>query len=127
MNASIERKGYAAGETIAVHISVDNGINVPVVPRVSLHQVQILMSAMRHKSLDKAISGKGPIVGKEILANDKTEQIVNVKIPEEMLLSVKNLFFTIKYMIRVTLDIPDSFGLQIFLPFIVTKQNVIGL
>jgi hypothetical protein len=49
MHATIGRKGFAPGESITVHVSVDNKSGAKLVPRISLHQVQIYMCGARHK------------------------------------------------------------------------------
>ena len=139
MHASIDRKGYSPGETITVHVAVNNGTtNASVTPRVSLHRVAIFMGDTRHKSSDSAIAGSATSAssahgqpdkptGDPIGPKSKQEQTLQLVIPESASLSVKSPLITVKYLVRVTLDIPDSFGLQIFLPVVLTTQGVIGL
>src|SRR5699024_6322320 len=73
MHASIGRKGFAPGETITVHVSVDNKTNTKVTPRISLHQVQIYMCGSRHKTIETIMS-EDPVVGEEIESHTQVEE-----------------------------------------------------
>ena len=126
MHASLDRKGFARGETIRVHVSVDNASKAAVTPKVSLRQVQIFMSDKRHKTVNNVVSGKDPIQGKEVAANSKLDQTIGVPIGECETLSTKSSLITVKYFVDVTLDIPQSFDLHIELPVVLTKHIDIG-
>ena len=128
MNASIDRKGFARGELVSVSVTVDNQTNATVIPRLSLHQIQIFMCNNRHKTVDTIISGIDPISGQAIGPSSKMDQLIDVEIPElDEALSIKSSLITVKYFVNVVLDIPQAFNLQLDLPIVLTKQAVIGL
>src|SRR5699024_8598323 len=112
---SICRKGFAPGQTISVHVAVDNKTSAKVTPRILLHQVQIFMCDSRHKTIETTMPDE-PIVGKEIEPHSYTEEMIDVKIPSDESLTIKSTVITVKYYVHVTLDIPHSFDLHINLP-----------
>ena len=136
MHASIGRKGFAPGETITVHISVDNRLthtSTSVTPRIHLYQVQIFMSEIRHKTIEKELNIE-PIIGKAIAPSENNnkhvkdadnEQLLDVMIPLNESLTIKSELITVKYFVRVTLDIPNSFDLHISLPIVVTSDKIL--
>src|SRR5699024_4752950 len=124
MHASIGRKGFAPGETITVHVAVDNKTTAKVTPRISLHQVQIYMCGSRHKTIDTTMSEE-PIVSKEIEPHTSVEELLKWKINSKDPLSIKSSIITVKYYVHVTLAIPHSFDLHINLPVVVTSRKVI--
>ena len=103
MHASLGRKGFAPGEIITVHVAVDNKTGTKVIPRVSLHQVQIFMCGARHKTIETTMSEE-PIVGKEVQAHTNVEELLDVKIPSDESLTIKSSVITVKYFVHVTLD-----------------------
>lgn len=137
MHASIARKGFAPGETITVHITVDNKTNTTVVPRVQLNQVQIFMCGVRHKTIETAISNLGDsqqcghnqqsaiVSGAEIAPHSSVEELLDVKVPWDESLTIKSSVITVKYFVHVTLDIPHSFDLHVNLPIVVTSGTVL--
>jgi len=124
LHASIDRKGYAPGETISVHVSVNNGTTARLIPRVSLHQVQIYMCGHRHKTIESVMSQE-PITGAEIEPHNQSEERLKVAIPTNEALSIKSSVITVKYFVHVTLDIPHSFDLHVNLPVVLTAKAVI--
>ena len=124
MHASIGRKGFAPGETITVHVAVDNKTSTKVTPRISLHQVQIYMCGSRHKTIETTMSEQ-PIIGKQVEPHTKVEDLLDVKIPSDESLTIKSSVITVKYFVEVTLDIPHSFDLHLNLPIVVTSRKVI--
>lgn len=124
MHASIGRKGFAPGETVTVHVHVDNKTNTKVTPRISLHQVQIYMCGTGHKTHEKVLTEE-PIKGTEIAAHTQVEELLTMELPEKESLSIKSSLITVKYFIRVTLDIPHAFDLHVNLPIVLTTEAVI--
>jgi len=124
MHASIDRKGFAPGETISVHVNVDNKTNAQVVPKVELHQVQIYMSGLRHKTIESTITEE-PTTGVEIEPHTNNEEVLELTIPTDQTLSIKSSLVTVKYFVRVVLFIPHSLDLHINLPVVVTSQSVV--
>ena len=124
MHASIGRKGFAPGESISVHISVDNKSSAKLVPRISLHQIQIYMCGSRHKTIETTLSND-PIIGTEIEPHSEAVEVLHVKIPSDESLSIKSSVITVKYFVHVTLDIPHSFDLHINLPIVLTSSGII--
>ena len=124
MHASIGRKGFAPGETITVHVAVDNKTTVKVTPRVSLHQVNIYMCGSRHKTIESVMSDE-PIVGKEVQPHTEVEKLIEVKIPLEDLLSIQSSVIKVKYYVHVTLAIPHSFDLHLNIQVVVTSRKII--
>jgi len=124
MHASIGRKGFAPGETIAVHVSVDNKTSTKLIPRVSLHQTQIYMCGARHKTIETTLSND-PIQGTEIEPHSEAVEVLHVKVPADESLTIKSSVITVKYFVHFTLDIPHSFDLHINLPIILTSSRVI--
>lgn len=125
MHASIGQKGFAPGETIAVHVWVDNKTSAKLVPRVSLHQTQIYMCGARHKTIETTLSND-PILGSEIQSHAEAVEVLHVKVPSDESLTIKSSVITVKYFIHVTLDIPHSFDLHINLPVVITSARVLG-
>jgi len=124
LHASIGRKGFAPGETITVHVHIDNKTNAKVKPRMSLHQVQIYMCGMRHKTLESS-NPDGVVEGTEIAAHSQGDEVLDVTIPPNEALSIKSSVITVKYFIRVDLDIPHSFDLHLNLPIVLTSKRTI--
>ncbi|CAG2181403.1 unnamed protein product, partial [Oppiella nova] len=67
LHASLVKKGFAPGDTIAVHCTVENHSTVDATPRVTLYETQVYMCGERHKSLQAAITGPelGHTVGQQ--------------------------------------------------------------
>src|SRR6218665_1397275 len=82
MNASIGRKGFAPGETVQVHVSVNNKTGTKITPRISLHQTQIYMCGARHKTIETTLNND-PIQGTEIEAHSEAVEVLNIKIPSD--------------------------------------------
>ena len=133
MYASLDRKGFARGETIEVHVFIDNDTTAKVTPRVSLHQIQIFMCGTRHKTIDLPVTGEDDtkaeeeIRGQEVEPKSKSEQTLKVYVQDRDALSIKSSLISVKYFVHVTLDIPFCADMKIDLPVVLTKQNVIGL
>jgi len=124
MHASIGRKGFYPGETITVHIAVDNKTNTKVTPRISLHQVQIFMCDSRHKTIETTMT-EAPIIGAEVAAHSYEDELLDVTIPSAESLTIKSSVITVKYFVHVTLDVPHAFDLHVNLPVVVTSRKVI--
>ena len=124
VHASLARKGFAQSETITVHVNVDNKLNVKVTPRVSLHQVQIFSCGQRHKSIENRFPAE-TIKGADIEPHTKSEQLLDLQVPEEENLSIKSPIISVKYFIEVTLDIPHSLDLHVNLSVVITSKRVI--
>lgn len=124
MHASIGRKGFAPGETVQVHVSVNNKTSTKITPRISLHQTQIYMCGARHKTIETTLNND-PIQGTEIESHSEAVEVLNIKIPSDESLTIKSSVITVKYFIHVTLDIPHSFDLHINLPIVITSARVI--
>jgi len=131
LTASIDRKGYAPGESIPVTITVRNGSSAKLALRLALQQIQIFMSGARHKTVDNLIAetdceeadSEGQL---EIEPNNNmVDQVVPIKVPTNCSLSIKNPIITVKYFIAVSLDIPHSFDLHLNLPVVITHQSVV--
>lgn len=125
LHASIARKGFAQGESITVHLVVDNETNASVTPMVSLHQVQIYTCGERHKAVENRFPPEA-IKGTEIAANvKKNQQLITVPIPEEENLTIKSAMISVKYFVEVALDIPHSVDLRVNLPVVLTSKAFI--
>lgn len=124
LNASINRKGFAPGETIDVHVGVNNKTSAKLVPRITLYQVQIYMCGTRHKTIETTL-GQDPVVGAEVTANTEVTQVLSIGIPKDESLTIKSSVITVKYYVHVTLDIPQAFDLHINLPIVLTSQRVL--
>ena len=124
MHASIGRKGFAPGESINVHLAVNNKTNAKLMPRVSLHQIQIYMCGARHKTIETTMSNE-PICGTEIAPHTEVNELLTVPIPVDESLTIKSSVITVKYFVHVTLDIPHSFDLHINLPVVLTSKKLI--
>lgn len=125
MHASIDQKGYAPGQTITVHIAVDNSTNIPVVPQIALQQVQIYMSGTRHKTIENTITEE-PTTGEPIAPHTEKEMAqLDVHIPKDLVLSIKSSVITVKYFVHVTLKIPHSLDLRVNLPVVITSEQVL--
>ena len=126
MHATIGRKGFAPGESIAVHIWVENHTSAKLVPRISLHQTQIYMCGARHKTIETTLNND-PTVGTEINPHSDADEILHVHVPSDESLTIKSSVITVKYFVHVTLDIPHSFDLHINLPVVITSARVVEM
>ncbi|CAG2100440.1 unnamed protein product [Medioppia subpectinata] len=120
LSTKITRKGYLAGESIEIHCCVDNSSTVSVSPRASLYQTQIYMSGEKHRTIETLLSE--PILGSNISAGHKVEEILEMRIPDNSVLSMKSSIITVKYFIHVTLDIPYTIDLHLNLPIVITNK-----
>ncbi|KAJ6223306.1 hypothetical protein RDWZM_001851 [Blomia tropicalis] len=118
--------GFAPGESIAVHIWVENHTSAKLVPRISLHQTQIYMCGARHKTIETTLNND-PTVGTEINPNSDADEILHVHVPSDESLTIKSSVITVKYFVHVTLDIPHSFDLHINLPVVITSARVVEM
>lgn len=108
-----------------VQVLVDNQTNATVVPRVSLHQVQIYMCARYgHKTQELELSER-PVKGTAIPAHTLVEQSLGLPLSEHESLSFRCSLIAVKYYVRVTLDIPHSFDLHLNLPIVLTSKAVL--
>lgn len=123
MHATLNRKGFAPGESIDVHIRVDNKCSAKLVPRISLYQVQIYMCGARHKTIETTLN-KEPVVGAEVQPHSNVDEVLSIKIPSDESLTIKSQVITVKYFVHITLDIPHSFDLHINLPVVLTSSKV---
>ena len=120
MHASIGRKGFAPGETITVHVAVDNKTSTRVTPRILLHQVQVCMCDSRHKTVEYTMPVQ-PIVGKQVEPHTEVEELLDLKISSGESLTIRSSVIIVKYFVEVTLDIPHSFDLHVNLPVVLTS------
>jgi len=124
MHATINRKGFAPGETLTLHLAIDNKSTARLRPRITLYQVQIFMCGSRHKTVENAIIEE-PILGKEIPPLTEEHQAISVPIPNGEALTIKSHVISVKYFVRIELDIPHSFDLQLTLPIVLTSPRVL--
>lgn len=124
MHATVARKGWAPGETINVHVTVNNNCQAKVCPRVSLYQVQIYMCGTRHKTIQNILNDE-PVVGQLVESGKESTQILSLKVPKDESLTIKSSVITVKYFLHVTLDIPHSLDLHLNLPIILSSTKVI--
>lgn len=124
MHASIDRKGFAPGEVVEIHVAVDNKTNTKVIPRASIYQVQVYQCGDRHKAIENILGGE-PVFGEEVAANSENADTLAIKIPPDEALSFKSSCITVRYFVHVTLDIKNSFDLHCNLPIIVTSTDTI--
>jgi len=126
MYASLPRKGFSSDETVLVYVHIDNQTNTRVTPRVTLHQVQTYTCENHQKTVEKDLS-KEPVFGAEIAANANTGEHIFVKLPIfGKLLSIRSNLISVKYFLRVTLDIPHSVDLIINLPIVLIPKKVLA-
>jgi len=124
MHASIGRKGFAPGEHIAVHISVDNQTNARVKPQIELHQIQIYNCGARLKTIE-SVQNESPVSGTEVAPKSKAQEVLSLAIANDESLSIRSDLITVKYFVNVTLDIPAAFNLHINLPIVITAKRVL--
>lgn len=125
MHVSLGRKGFAPGESISVHVSVNNKTGVAVKPRISLHQVQIFMCDSRHKTVETTFPEDDPVLGTEVEPHSEAVEVLHLKVPADESLTIKSSVITVKYFVHVTLDIPHSLDLHINLPVVLTSAAVL--
>lgn len=125
LSASIGRKGFAPGESITVHVVVDNQTNTGVTPRIALNQVQIYQCGIKLKVQDNSVDNANPVIGTAVGPGTQTEELLSVTISPNEALSIKSQLITVKYFVHVTLDIPHSVDLHLKLPVVVTSQLII--
>jgi len=124
LHATIPKKGHAPGETLEVDCTIDNGSTARVTPRVVLYQTQIFMTGERHKTIETLLTE--PSFGKPVGAEVTAEDAISLLIPENIPLSIKSTLITVKYFIRVILDIPNSMDLQLNLPIVITNRHALN-
>ena len=127
MHASIFKKGHQPGETAEILCRIQNHSTADVRPRATLYQTQIYMTGEKHKTIETTVSDA--TFGETIENGMTGETVIELKIPEDIPLSLKCPNFTIKYFIHVTLDIPHALDLHLNLPIIITNgfalENII--
>ena len=111
------------GEVIELYCCVVNDSSVECRPRALLYQSQIYMCGRQHRAWQMTITE--PIFGTTIAKHSDDEQLLSVRIPSHVSLSIKSELISVKYFIHVTLDIPHAFDIHVNLPFVVTTQSAI--
>ncbi len=81
------------------------------------------MTGERHKTIETLLTE--PSFGKATESEIDADNVISLLIPENIPLSIKSTLITIKYFVRVILDIPNSMDLQLNLPIVITNQNAL--
>ncbi|CAG2168306.1 unnamed protein product [Oppiella nova] len=123
LHTSLVKKGFAPGDTIALHCTVENHSTVDATPRVTLYETQVYMCGERHKSLQGAVAG--PVLGHTVGQQTCDTQTVFVAIPATASLSIRSWIVSVKYMIHVTLDIPYTHDMHVNLPVVVVNKEAL--
>jgi len=84
------------------------------------------MCRWRHKIIEVPFTQPAEMLGSEIVAGSiGNEQYISVQMPKDESLSIKSDLITVKYYVRVVLDIPHSFDLHLTLPLVVTSSEAL--
>lgn len=118
-NALIKRKGFAPGEKVPVQVSVINKTSAELTPRVTLVQTQNFMCGIRNRFT----FAEKPVLGQPIAAHNELVQDIDVVIPENEMLTIRDTVVSVEYTVHCTLDIPHSFDLHVDLPIVVTSSR----
>jgi len=127
MQASLNRKGFAPGQTLAVQVSVDNQTNALMKPQLELHQIQIYnFEGIRLKIVETVLC-ESPITGPKIPAHSKEQEILLLTIPTGESLSIRSDLITVKYFVNVILHtgLQKEFNLHINLPIVLTAKGIL--
>jgi hypothetical protein len=82
------------------------------------------MTGERHKTIETLLTE--PSLGKTFEAEVTADNMISLFIPENIPLSIKSTLITVKYFIRVILDIPNSMDLQLNLPIVITNRHALN-
>jgi len=121
--ASLPKKGYTPGETIELHITVENDSSATVKPRATLYQQQIYMCGERHKGEKVTLSDR--VFGKDVESKTDFTETLFVPIPEDASLTIKSQLISIKFFIHVTLDIPHAHDIDVNVPFVMVPKSAL--
>ncbi|XP_005922902.1 arrestin domain-containing protein 3 [Haplochromis burtoni] len=122
MDVTVDRIGYAAGETIVVLAKVDNSSSSDMTPKFSLLQKVVYHANGRtkhentvcHKVADNCIKPK-----------TRKELRCEIKIPSDYMLTIQNCdIISVEYCLKVYLDISFAFDPEILYPVVILPPGL---
>lgn len=124
MEATIERRAYAPGESVVVTAKINNSSSSEMKPKMSLLKSVIYRatSSTNHEShvVDKVV---------EACMRPKTQRDVRcaLKIPHDEPLSIQNCdIISVDYQVKVYLDISLAFDPEILFPIVVVNRALVS-
>ncbi|XP_006784160.1 arrestin domain-containing protein 3-like [Neolamprologus brichardi] len=122
MDVTVDRIGYAAGETIVVLAKVDNSSSSDMTPKFSLIQKVVYRANGRtkhentvcHKVADNCIKPK-----------TRKELRCEIKIPSDYMLTIQNCdIISVEYCLKVYLDISFAFDPEVLCPVVILPPGL---
>ena len=113
-----------SGESIVLHIDVDNKSSIEATPRARLYQTVVYLFGERHTASQFAVTDE--VVGQKVDKHSNEREVLAIPIPQDTPLTIKTELIVVKYFIHVTLDIPHAFDLHVNLPILVATQSALN-
>lgn len=123
ITASLERKEYIPGEVVPVEVLIVNDANVPVEPRVTLYQQQLFACNQVHRTLESCLTSEPYSTTEAVPPNSSATALIKVPLATNLVVSLRSPLITVKYFVRVCLDLPHAMDLVVNVPFIVTTRR----
>ncbi|XP_076015797.1 arrestin domain-containing protein 3-like [Genypterus blacodes] len=121
MDATVDRTGYAPGDTINIVVKVSNSSSKDVKPKFSLKQTVLYRAQGSKKHGEKSIS---KMAGDIILPNKEGTVRCAMEIPTDTSLTMHNCeLITVEYKLKVYLDISFSFDPEVDFPIIIFSKS----
>ncbi|XP_061528232.1 arrestin domain-containing protein 3-like [Phycodurus eques] len=122
MEVTVDRTGYAPGETAVVVAKINNNSSSDMIPKVRLSQVIVYTasSSTKHES-----STVNKMAGQNIGPRSEKEVRWAVKIPTNQEPTIKNCeIISVEYSLKVYLDISFAFDPEVTFPVIIIPPNL---
>ncbi|XP_072290096.1 arrestin domain-containing protein 3-like [Eucyclogobius newberryi] len=117
MDATVDRRGYAPGDTVSITANVSNSSSKNVTPKFSLIQ-DVVYRASGNTKWEKRVIHKD--VQECVKPQNRTELRGSFKIPSDTPLSIQNCdILSVEYRIKASLDISFSFDPEIVFPVVI--------
>lgn len=127
ITATLDRKSFVPGEVIPVEVLIANDANVPVEPRVTLHQQQLFTCNQVHRTLESCLTPEPYSTTEAVPPNSSATALIKVPLATNLVVSLSSPLITVKYFVHVSLDLPHAMDLVVNVPFIVTTRRARAL
>lgn len=124
LKGSLERRGYAATESIPVKVTLENNTNIDLCPRVTLYQTQAFIHNQQHRSIETCLNEVGA-TGELVEAGQSLAQIITIPLPTNLVVSLRSALILVRYSLHIALDVPNMHELYVSLPFVVTTKRAL--
>ncbi|XP_074527034.1 arrestin domain-containing protein 3-like [Halichoeres trimaculatus] len=124
MEATIDRKAYAPGETIMVVVNINNSSSSEMSPKFSLKQ-DVVYRASGNTNYENNIMLK--LLDSPIKAHTQKQVRCAVKLPPDMVQSIQNIdIISVEYRLKVKLDISFASDPEIVFPLFICHPELLS-